>query len=142
MMHSVFTYQRDPKYKSKYLLEGYSEEYLPLLGKTNKGEVPLYIGRASHVKSTSGRVPAYGLTGAGGKYVSGVFLPEIKIPDKGYGDFSEDGLLIGKSGDKLDIMVSHGSKFLAFDLWTRWADDDPELLEEIEDHLSRLRQPD
>lgn len=138
MITSVLRYKKDLQFKSKYVLHSQSAEYNPLMVMSSKGEVPLYIRDADNIRSTTGRRPAYALSSAKG-HVSGVFTPDLKLPDMGYGNFGDDALLIQKTGDEIIIIIILGAKFHDMEYWFLWTDGDPEFTEELEGHFQKVK---
>lgn len=139
MIHSVLTYERDFGYKDKFLQTAYSEEYLPVTILSNKNEVPLYEAPPENIKASAGRIPAYVIKGAKNTRFSGVFTPDLHNPDKGHGDIGNDGVLISNTGNEIMLIVFKDGKKVQLEYFTRWIDEDPEFMEELEDHLKKIR---
>ena len=148
MIHSVLFYEKDFNHKDKFVQTAYSEKHIPLMTKSRKGEVPLYLRSSEGIKAKNGRKPAYAISGSKRKpedksgHISGVYTPDLEKSHMGYGNYDEDALLILNKGKEIIIIILLGKRLHDLDCWQLWVDNDPELLEEIEDHLSRLRKPD
>ena len=101
------------------------------LQKSSKAWIYL-IKVPEHIRGNQARKSELCLTGSDGKYISGVFIPEITKPEIGYGDIkgTTDAALFLLAENSLEILISKGKKNTAFALFQLLADG--ELDREIE----------
>ena len=102
-----------------------------LLPNPNKAWIYL-IKVHEHIRGNQARKSELCLTGSDGKYISGVFIPEITKPEIGYGDIkgTTDAALFLLGENSLEILIAKGKKNTAFALYQLLADG--ELDHEIE----------
>ena len=82
------------------------------------------ISVPEHIEGNQKRKSELCLTGGDGKYVSGVFIPDIQRPGLGYGDIkgTTDAALFVISENSLEILIAKGKKNTAFALYQLLAD--------------------
>ena len=90
------------------------------------------ISVPEHIEGNQKRKSEICLTGGDGKYVSGVFIPDIQRSGIGYGDIKDttDAALFVIGENSLGILIAKGKKNTAFALYQLLADG--ELDNEIE----------
>ncbi len=90
------------------------------------------ISVPEHIEGNQKRKSEICLTGGDGKYVSGVFIPDIQRSGIGYGDIkgTTDAALFVIGENSLEILIAKGKKNTAFALYQLLADG--ELDSEIE----------
>lgn len=99
LIDSYSRYHKDEGKKTKYTLIDHSALYEPL-DKWDKRspDIPLYCGAVPDaVNCHSQRKPALSLTGAGGQYFTGLYIPDPARPDLAFGDFGNDSILCLKT---------------------------------------------
>ena len=98
-----------------------------------QGKAWIYFMRVpEHIEGNQKRQSELCLTGSDGKYISGVFIPEVTKPEIGYGDIkgTTDAALFLIGENSLEILIAKGKKNTAFALYQLLADG--ELDSEIE----------
>lgn len=136
-------YRKKPGKKYVYLLEGASGDYEALHrpGKRNSSEVPLYVTPVpDSVQTHSERKPALSISGAGGTYLSGLFIPNVEKPHLAYGDLREDALLLIIGNEEIELFVCKGKKAIQFQLFCMLQDDDSDIMVEIADYRVKLEK--
>lgn len=136
-------YLRDPGKKTKWVLEAFSGSYAELQRPGKRDNlIPLYLTSVPEcVQAHSSRKPALTLSGAGGAYFTGLFIPDPTRPDLAFGDMGEDALLFLRQGDKVELLIAKGKKAVAPQLFSMLSDGDPDLLAEIAEHRKRAAKP-
>ena len=116
--------------KSRLDLVTSTQIYEPLQ-KQSKAWIYL-IKVPEHIRGHQARKSELCLTGSDGKYISGVFIPEIIKPEIGYGDINgtTDAALFLLGENRLEILIAKGKKNSTFALYQLLADG--ELDREIE----------
>lgn len=107
-----------------------NEIYEPL---QKQGKAWIYFIRVpQHIEGNKKRKSEMCVTGRDGKYVSGVFIPDIQRPGLGYGDIkgTTDAALFLIGENSLEILIAKGKRNTAFALYQLLADG--ELDSEIE----------
>ncbi len=125
-------FERLGKTRSKTRLDlvACNEIYQPL---QTHGKAWVYlISVPEHIEGNQKRKSERCLTGGDGKYVSGVFIPDIQRSGIGYGDIkgTTDAALFVISENSLEILIAKGKKNTAFALYQLLVDG--ELDSEIE----------
>ena len=125
-------FERLGKTRSKTRLDlvACNEIYDPL---QRQGKVWVYlISVPEQIEGNQKRKSEICLTGGDGKYVSGVFIPDIQRSGMGYGDINgtTDAALFVIGENSLEILIAKGKKNTAFALYQLLADG--ELDSEIE----------
>jgi len=94
-----------------------------LLPNPNKAWIYL-IKVPEHIRGNQARKSELCLTGSDGKYISGVFIPEITKPEIGYGDIkgTTDAALFLLGENSLEVLIAKGKKNTAFALYQLLAD--------------------
>ena len=117
-------FERLGKTRSKTRLDlvACNEIYDPLQ-RQDKAWVYL-ISVPEHIEGNQKRKSESCLTGGDGKYVSGVFIPDIQRSGMGYGDIkgTTDAALFLISENSLEILIAKGKKNTAFALYQLLAD--------------------
>ena len=133
---SYSQYRKEQGKKTKFILRKRFGHYdaLHKSGKRNPTEIPLYISPVPDaVHSHSQRKPSLAISGAGGVYFSGLYIPDLTKPNIAYGDMAEDALLFIKGEDQAEVLVSKGKKVLSFQLFNMLSDNDSDMMAEIAD---------
>ncbi len=116
--------------KTRFDLVACNEIYEPL---QRQGKPWVYlISVPEHIEGNQKRKSEICLTGGDGKYVSGVFIPDIQRSGIGYGDIkgTTDAALFVIRENRLEILIAKGKKNTAFALYQLLVDG--ELDSEIE----------
>ena len=99
-----------------------NEIYEPL---QKQGKAWIYFIRVpQHIEGHQKRKSEMCVTGRDGKYLSGVFIPDIRLPEFGYGDIkgTTDAALFLIGANSLELLIAKGKKNTAFALYQLLAD--------------------
>jgi hypothetical protein len=128
--------------KYVYTLEACTGHYEPIhrQGKRAPHEVPLYVTpKPDAVHCHSRREPALALSGAGGVYYSGLFIPDPAKPEIAFGDIGLDAIIFIGQSEQVELFIGKGKKPVSPQLFSMLSDGDPDLLAEIEEQRQKAK---
>ncbi len=135
LLDIYYRFERLNKTRSKSRLDlvACSQSYEPLQ-KQNKDWI--YSTQSDHIQASQNRKPAFTITGGSGNHITGVFIPEVRRHEIGYGDIkgTTDAALFILAENQLEIFIAKGKKNAAFALFQLLADG------ELDDEIEVLRK--
>jgi hypothetical protein len=142
IIDSYSLYKKDLTKKHKYTLIECSSVYEPLHIKGKRTpEVALYIGKPEAVRCKHARKPTLALTVAGGKHLTGLYIPDSEHPSLAFGDFEQDAILcrMVDNLNTLELFIAKGKKTVAAHLYSLLAEGDHDLLAELEEAREKAK---
>ena len=129
-------FERLGKTRSKARLDlvGYNQVYEPL---QKQDKVWIYLSSTpEHISPNQKRKSELCITGSDGKYITGVFIPDIHRPEIGYGDIkaTTDAALFLICENSLEVLIAKGKKNSVFALYQLLADG------ELDEEIGALRE--
>lgn len=110
-INHYYKFVKNPKYKTIYDLEKYSDVYNPLHNPNKKGDVKIKLSNAEYIQTLPERKPDYTLQ-QNNKHISSIFFFDLDNPGYALGDIrnTRDALLFILNPQQIEILILKNKK--------------------------------